>query len=323
MRSMELFSPMLAQVVRAWRAARDGTPYPRRIELDAKTMGPAAHIVSILEVSRDPIRFKYRLHGAGTSRWVGFNLTGKFLDDQPDKMWVKAAADHLSKVVAKGLPSYQRHFNLAVGDRTINGEALVLPMATDGQRIDLLASVLVPHMNDAAWCAEPPRTEFITLNQDGEVAGFSSDYDSGNPLEATVVDLGPFRLGVTQPAARAADAAPDWKRFDRIHLLIAGVIEGFRPLAPSRDGGLSDGDAWALTCKIFEAVKDEGVLTGGQYSVHKYVHAITTAWNHTKYVAHDSEARAGVIVKALIAAKLIAPPRASGAEFTGPRLSHG
>jgi hypothetical protein len=179
---MDELSPQLTCVLGTWRGLRQGTPYPRRDRFDPMDFRAVLGMLSLLEVHRDPTRFKYRVHGSDTARWIGYDLTGKFVDEGANKAWAATAAEHLGLVATNGLPSYQRHFNRAVDERYLNIEALVLPLASDGYQVDLLISVLVPHWTDAAWRAQKPRTEIITLNENGEImGGVCSDFLEDRP----------------------------------------------------------------------------------------------------------------------------------------------
>jgi hypothetical protein len=160
---MEPLSPILAEAFEAWRALRRDSPCPRRADFDPLLFRSVLGMLSLLQVFRDPLRFRYRIHGTETARWLGYDLTGKYIDQGENKVWVEMAHDHLGEVANSGRPSLERHFNQLVGHRNLNVEALVLPLATDGCQADFLVSILIPHSADAIWKAQAPRTERLTL----------------------------------------------------------------------------------------------------------------------------------------------------------------
>lgn len=161
---MDELSPVLAQAFESWRALRRDTPCPRRRDFDPLLFRPVLGMLSLLEVFRDPMRFRYRIHGTETARWVGYDLTGKFVDEGANKAWVDMAHDHLGEVANSGRPALERHYNQIIGHRNLNVEALVMPLATDGVLPDFLISILVPHSSDAVWRAQAPRTERLSLD---------------------------------------------------------------------------------------------------------------------------------------------------------------
>ncbi|HXE16775.1 MAG TPA: PAS domain-containing protein [Stellaceae bacterium] len=162
--------PPLTDAFEAWRRLRRDTPCPRRSDFDPLLFRGVLGMLSLLEVFRDPMRFRYRIHGTETARWLGYDLTGKFIDEGANKVWIEMAQDHLSQVANTGRPALERHFNTIVGHRNLNVEALVLPLATDGHAPDFLISILIPHSSDPLWKAQPPRTERFLLDELAVVA---------------------------------------------------------------------------------------------------------------------------------------------------------
>lgn len=163
---MEPLSEPLAQALETWRALRRDTPCPRRADFDPLKFRGVLGMLSLLEVHRNPWRFKYRVHGTETALWVGYDLTGKFVDEGANKDFAAKANDHLAQVASTGRPAVERHYNQIVGLRNLNVEALVLPIAADGYTVDLLVSILVPHTTDPVWRAQAPRTERIAIAED-------------------------------------------------------------------------------------------------------------------------------------------------------------
>ncbi len=161
---MDLLSPSLAGAYDAWLRLRRDAPCPRRADFDPLLFRGVLGMLSLLDVYRDPMRFRYRIHGTETARWVGYDLTGKYVDEGASKAWIDMAHDHLGQVANTGRPALERHFNHIIGHRNLNVEALVMPLATDGHRCDFLISILVPHSSDPVWKAQPPRTERIALD---------------------------------------------------------------------------------------------------------------------------------------------------------------
>lgn len=161
---MEMVSPLLLRAYETWRALRRDTPCPRRCDFDPLGFRDVLGMLSLIEIYHDPWRFKYRVQGTETALWVGYDLTGKFVDEGANKAWAERAHDHLRHAATTGQPCLERHFNQTLGRRNLNVEALVLPLASDGYQCDLLVSILIPHSTDPIWKAQPPRTERLNLD---------------------------------------------------------------------------------------------------------------------------------------------------------------
>ena len=164
---MEPLSPILQHTLDTWRGMRRGALYPKRAEFDPLNFRAVLGRLSLMQIYRDPLRFKYCVHGTESARTVGFDLTGKFFDEGPNKEWLEIGGRHLAQVAETGQPSLERHFNVLADDRHINAEALVLPLSSDGHVIDFLLSIVMPHAADQDWRSRPPHTEQLILHEEG------------------------------------------------------------------------------------------------------------------------------------------------------------
>jgi hypothetical protein len=105
---MEQLSPTSQQTLDIWRAMRRGTPHPKRADLDPLSFRGVLGRLSLLQIYRDPLRFKYCVHGTESARAVGFDLTGKFFDQGRNQEWLEIGARHLTRVAQTGVPSAER-----------------------------------------------------------------------------------------------------------------------------------------------------------------------------------------------------------------------
>lgn len=89
----------------------------------------------VFEVQRAPLRFRYQMAGENLVKRVGFDPTGRPLQEHPDPTFRAMAQEMLSHVVVSGLP--ERHLRDTVMDgRQRRYELLVLPLAADGTVVD-------------------------------------------------------------------------------------------------------------------------------------------------------------------------------------------
>lgn len=98
--------------------------------------------MALIDVLRDPLRFRYRLLGVLLVERFGFDMTGKYLEDFPLPSFRSFLARAWIEVVERGVPTHEFHNDIIDGRRR-EFETLRLPLAGDGQTIDmlLLASV--------------------------------------------------------------------------------------------------------------------------------------------------------------------------------------
>jgi hypothetical protein len=93
-------------------------------------------------VHHAPLRFHYRLHATNVAQRLGYELTGKSLEANPDADARTLIREHFSAVVEGRAPIAARHRFIASDGRDVNHESLVLPLSRDGETIDMLMSAL-------------------------------------------------------------------------------------------------------------------------------------------------------------------------------------
>jgi hypothetical protein len=96
--------------------------------------------IRLVEVHRDPLRFRYRLLGSRVDVVHGRSLTNAWLDDvhggHPNGA---ALLDEYRRVVETGQPSWRRGTPHVVPEpECATVEVLRLPLARDGRTVDML-----------------------------------------------------------------------------------------------------------------------------------------------------------------------------------------
>jgi len=99
----------------------------------------------MLDVFRDPLRFRYRLVGTEIVRSVQRELTGQWLDEtQPESVSNPTLSNRYRFIVDTGRPTWRRGPTLWSRDphhRSI--ENCLVPLATDGETVDKIFAVTV------------------------------------------------------------------------------------------------------------------------------------------------------------------------------------
>lgn len=121
-----------------WRSRRRGRRFPARADFDPAEMNYILGNLSLVEVRRHPLRFFFRVHASNVAARVGFDMTRKFLDESPDARFRSVILDHYLRTLDERCPVAAR-YEQEVTDRTVlNCEALALPLAHDGENIDMV-----------------------------------------------------------------------------------------------------------------------------------------------------------------------------------------
>lgn len=137
-----LTSAALKRLHDEWRSRRRGRSFPARADFDPAEMGYILGNLSLVEVRRHPLRFFFRVHASNIATRVGFDMTRKFLDESPDARFRSLILDHYLRTLDERRPIAARH-EQDVTDRTVlNCEALALPLAHDGENIDMVMTGL-------------------------------------------------------------------------------------------------------------------------------------------------------------------------------------
>ena len=99
----------------------------------------------LLDVARDPLRFRYRLIGTAEVRVLGADLTGRWLDEVHSETWNSPAVrDRLRFIAETGKPTWGRSPVLWGPERRHQIiENCLLPLAADGTTVDMILACSV------------------------------------------------------------------------------------------------------------------------------------------------------------------------------------
>jgi hypothetical protein len=136
----------IRRFVEYWRAKRNGATYPSRAALDPLEFRYVLGDVVLIEAQRTaagsawPWHFRYRLIGASIVARDGYDLTNKTIDDLPEPEYRERVRATWLEVCETGQPVYYTR-DLVLDSRLRRYEVVVMPLASNGQDIDMLISV--------------------------------------------------------------------------------------------------------------------------------------------------------------------------------------
>ncbi|HEV2189387.1 MAG TPA: PAS domain-containing protein [Stellaceae bacterium] len=141
-----IVDPEIRRFVEYLRGKRGEGTYPARVALDPLDFRYVLGDVVIIEAHRSPAgsrwpwHFRYRLIGTNVVARDGYDLTNKSLEDLPEPEYRERVRTTWTEVCETGKPAHHVR-DLILDNRARRYEVVVLPLASNGQDIDMLISV--------------------------------------------------------------------------------------------------------------------------------------------------------------------------------------
>src|ERR1700761_1265951 len=128
--------PQLLRLYEYWDLKRAGRRWPSRQDIDPADMRFALGNIDLLEITYDPIVFRFRISGSNIDRDEGFNMQGKSLDEYPLPQHREAVRQTYLRVLEAGEADYEVLERFDEGQVVRYGR-LILPLSDDGRRVDM------------------------------------------------------------------------------------------------------------------------------------------------------------------------------------------
>lgn len=132
--------PEISQVLAYWREKRGDRAFPSRADIDPLEFTKALPRVMMVEVSYDPLEFRYRVAGTGLFAMHGQELTGKLAHELQPPEFGALIHWHYSEAIASRAPMLHL-IELTANYHTTSYARLILPLSNDGATIDRLITV--------------------------------------------------------------------------------------------------------------------------------------------------------------------------------------
>jgi hypothetical protein len=137
--------PLVRQFYEHWLSIAPPGRLPGRQHVEPERMVPMLSRMWMLDVHRNPLRFRYRLYGTALVRSMNREVTGQWLDEaQPETALNPVLRDRFRFIVGTGRPSWRRGPSLWDRDplhRMI--ENCFAPLAADGETVDKIMGLSV------------------------------------------------------------------------------------------------------------------------------------------------------------------------------------
>jgi hypothetical protein len=139
--------PLVRLLYDYWQSIAPPAVLPGRQHVVPEHIAPLWSRLFMLDVFRDPLRFRYRLCGTALVRSLGREVTGAWLDEaQPQLVANPQSRDRLRLMAETGVPTWRRGPPLCARDPAhCIVEGCIVPLAADGRTVDKLLGVLVAY----------------------------------------------------------------------------------------------------------------------------------------------------------------------------------
>jgi hypothetical protein len=129
-------SPALRTVAGHWHAVRGSRLMPRWSDLSSSVLAPHFKLLWGFQYNPQTKEFTGGLSGEHVKQWVGEGFTGaRMLELQPPSIF-REAQQLMIRIVTTPLAHRSSGRLFTVGDHTVTGERIALPMAANGRTGD-------------------------------------------------------------------------------------------------------------------------------------------------------------------------------------------
>jgi hypothetical protein len=135
----KLHHPNHIRLYQYWSSKSPPGRLPGRQNLDPLEIPDLLFNLALIDIVRanGECRFRYRLAGTGIAFRAERDPTGKFFEELYDGEYLQKANSTYQSIVQTGLPFMSRR-QFPVGEEYLSYDRLVLPLASDGETVDML-----------------------------------------------------------------------------------------------------------------------------------------------------------------------------------------
>jgi hypothetical protein len=136
--------PKIHSLYGYWLKIHPGAGLPGRRHFEPMDIPQLLPNLWLLDVERDPLRFRYRLVGTKLAEFFGKAIKGGYLGDSTKPHFTEQHLAHYEDVVANRIPHYRRGQPAFAVDRSmLVVERIILPLASDGSAVDMILALTV------------------------------------------------------------------------------------------------------------------------------------------------------------------------------------
>jgi hypothetical protein len=141
--SLELDDDRLRRLFAYWLDKRGDRPFPAKAAIDPVEFPYILGYVTLVDVEREPRRYRFRLDGSILVELSGMDYTGRYLDELPGAEYVAFIKEGYDRVVDSGEPLRYRKNGL-FDQQHFSEETIILPIGDNPPAVDMLVVAVIP-----------------------------------------------------------------------------------------------------------------------------------------------------------------------------------
>ena len=141
--TLELNDGRLKRLFAYWLEKRGGRLFPTKAAIDPVEFSYILGYVTLVDVERDPRRYRFRLDGSILVELSGADYTGRYLHELPGEEYVAFIKDTYDRVVDSGQPHRYRKNGL-FDQQHFSEETIILPLGDSPPHVDMLLVAVIP-----------------------------------------------------------------------------------------------------------------------------------------------------------------------------------
>ena len=141
--ALEIVDDRLRRLFAYWLAKRSDRPFPAKAEIDPVDFSYVLGYVTLVDVERDPRRYRFRLDGSILVQLSGTDYTGRYLDELPGAEYIAFIKETYDRVVDSSAP-YRYRKNGLFDQQHFSEETLILPLGDNPPAVDMLLVAVIP-----------------------------------------------------------------------------------------------------------------------------------------------------------------------------------
>jgi hypothetical protein len=133
---------VVRQAYAYWLAKCRGAEPPSRSDIDPVEIGPLLPYVFLVDVTRAPLTFRFRLVGSKITEWADKEYTGLAVDQRDYGPQWRKVFNLYAEVAASRTPRLDLYSAPWVDREFYQYERIIAPLSSDGTSIDMLFGAL-------------------------------------------------------------------------------------------------------------------------------------------------------------------------------------
>jgi hypothetical protein len=140
---LEIDDDRLRRLFAYWLEKRGERPFPAKSEIDPVEFSYILGYVTLVDVEREPRRYRFRLDGSILAALSGMDYTGRYLDELPGEQYAAFITETYDRVVDSSEPFRYRKHEL-LDQQLFSEETIILPLGDHPPKVDMLMVAVIP-----------------------------------------------------------------------------------------------------------------------------------------------------------------------------------